>query len=180
MIGSGKDEQTDIINSAKIDENYRILVFGKLKQIIHPERDLNGASRRALTIAFILALTQISKAVAPSVIDTPLGMMSGYVKQMTLKLASHQSSQLILFLTHSEIKDCEDIIEDLAGRVYTFTNPASYPEIIKNKPDVQDSRILQCTCSHLEDCELCELTINAQNAISKNISLRDFFNWGKK
>jgi len=45
---------------------------------------------------------------------------------------------------------------------------------------VQDSRILQCSCSHLEDCELCELTKNAQNAISKNISLKDFFKWGEK
>jgi DNA sulfur modification protein DndD len=179
MIGSGNDEQTDIITSAKIDENYSILVYGKLKQIIHPERDLNGASRRALTIAFILALTQVSKAVAPSVIDTPLGMMSGYVKQMTLKLASHQSSQLILFLTHSEIKDCEGIIDELAGRVYTFTNTESYPAIIKNKPDVKDSRILQCSCSHLEDCELCELTKSVQNAINKKLSLKEFFKWSK-
>jgi len=179
IIGSGKDEQTDIINSAEIRENYKIRVFGKLKQKLDPTYDLNGASRRALTIAFILALTKVSEAEAPNVIDTPLGMMSGFVKQMTIQIASHQSSQLILFLTHSEIRDCEKIIEDLAGKVYTFTNPALYPLIIKNKPAVEDSRIVQCNCSHLEDCELCALTQTAQNAISKNISLKDFFKWGK-
>ncbi len=46
--------------------------------------DLNGASRRALTLAFILAFTRVSGVKAPNVIDTPLGMTSGIVKRAML------------------------------------------------------------------------------------------------
>ena len=37
--------------------------------MLNPDRDLNGASRRALTIAFILALTDVSEVEAPNTID---------------------------------------------------------------------------------------------------------------
>ena len=62
-----------------------------------PDRDLNGASRRALTLAFILALTKVSEVEAPNIIDTPLGMMSGYVKRSVLMTAIRESSQLELY-----------------------------------------------------------------------------------
>ena len=84
----------------------------RMNSVLNPSKDLNGASRRALTIAFILALTKVSEVAAPNVIDTPLGMMDGFVKRSVLKTAIQESSQLILFLTRSEIKDCEDIITD--------------------------------------------------------------------
>ena len=72
--------------------------------MLNPDRDLNGASRRALTIAFILALTRVSEVVAPNTIDTPLGMMSGFVKRSVRRTAIEQSSQLILFRTRDAIK----------------------------------------------------------------------------
>ena len=118
--------------------------------------ELNGASRRALTIAFILALTRVSEVEAPNVIDTPLGMMSGYVKQAVLQLASNQSSQLILFLTHSEINGCEDILDERAGHIYTVTNPGHYPKILVNDPGINDTRVILCGCNHHQHCHVCE------------------------
>ena len=97
---------------------------------LNPDRDLNGASRRALTLALILALTKISEVQAPNVIDTPLGMMSGYVKRSVLTTAVRESSQLILFLTRSEIADCEEILDAESGLVVTLTNPAHYPVML--------------------------------------------------
>ena len=71
---------------------------------------------------------------------------------------------------------CEKIIEELAGRFYTFTNPAKFPQIIKNKPEVEDSRILMCDCL-LGDCQQCQLSKSAENAIKKNKSLKEIFGW---
>lgn len=155
MIGADP-AQRSIITRAAITPEFRIVVFGRFDHPLDPSQDLNGASRRALTIAFILALTRVSEVEAPNVIDTPLGMMSGYVKQAVLQLASRQSSQLILFLTHSEIAGCEDILDQRAGRIYTLTNPAHYPKILVHDPAVNDTRVLLCGCNHRQHCNVCE------------------------
>ncbi len=155
MIGSDR-AQRSIITRASITPEFHIVVFGRNDHPLDPSQDLNGASRRALTIAFILALARVSKVKAPNVIDTPLGMMSGYVKQAVLQLACQQSSQLILFLTHSEIAGCEDILDERAGRIYTLTNPAHFPKILVHDPGVDDAQVLLCSCSHRTTCQVCE------------------------
>lgn len=155
MIGADPSQRS-IITRASITQDFRIVVFGRNDHPLDPAQDLNGASRRALTIAFILALTRVSEVEAPNVIDTPLGMMSGYVKQAVLKLASGQSSQLILFLTHSEIAGCEDILDERAGRIITLTNPAHYPKILVHDPGIHDTRVLLCSCDHRTHCRVCE------------------------
>ncbi len=93
MIGADVSQRS-IITQAEITEDFRIVVFGRYDLPLDPSQDLNGASRRALTIAFILALTKVSEVEAPNVIDTPLGMTSGYVKTSILQIASQQSPQL--------------------------------------------------------------------------------------
>ena len=85
----------------------------------------------------MLALAQVSRVAAPNVIDTPLGMMSGYVKRSVLRTAIRESSQLVLFLTRSEISDCEEILDEKAGKVITLTNPGHFPEILVNDPMVE-------------------------------------------
>ena len=155
MIGADIAE-TAIIRKAAITPDFRIVVSGPFDQPLDPSQDLNGASRRALTIAFILALAQVSEVEAPNVIDTPLGMMSGYVKQAVLQLASQHSSQLVLMLTHSEINECEDILDRRVGSIYTLTNPAHYPRILINDPATEDSRLLVCDCGHRSYCSVCE------------------------
>ena len=155
MIGSDA-EQYAIIQRAEISDRFDILVYGPNERALNPDRDLNGASRRALTIAFILALTKISEVSAPNVIDTPLGMMDGFVKRSVLKTAIQESSQLILFLTRSEIKDCEDIISDKAGRIITITNSAHYPKILVNDPHINEPQALRCECQDLAECGLCK------------------------
>lgn len=161
MIGADA-EQGAIIQKAEIGEKFDILVYGPNERTLNPDRDLNGASRRALTVAFILALTKVSEVVAPNVIDTPLGMMDGYVKRSVLKTAIQKSSQLILLLTRSEIKDCEDIISDMAGRIITITNSAHYPNILVNDPHINEPQALRCECKDLGECELCKRRTEAE------------------
>ena len=155
MIGADP-EQNAIIQKAEISKEFDILVYGPDNRALNPERDLNGASRRALTLAFILALTKVSEVKAPNVIDTPLGMMSGYVKRSVLKTTIRESSQLVLFLTRSEIADCEDILDAEAGRVITLTNPAHYPRMLVNDPQVKEHKVLQCACNHRKECLVCQ------------------------
>ncbi|CCG08729.1 AAA family ATPase [Pararhodospirillum photometricum] len=163
MIGA--DPENALIQKAAIDSDFRIVVHGRNNRVMDPSLDLNGASRRALTIAFVLALTEVSGVEAPNVIDTPLGMMSGFVKTAVVKVASEASDQLILFLTHDEIKGCEDILDEKAGRVMTVTNPVHYPKILKNDPGTSEAKALLCQCDHRNFCKLCERRESARQPV---------------
>ncbi len=161
MIGADP-EQGAIIRRAKISQEFDIIVYGPNERTLNPDRDLNGASRRALTLAFILALTKVSGVEAPNVIDTPLGMTSGFVKRSILSIAVRESTQLILFLTHDEIAGCEHIIDQAAGVVFTLTNPAHYPKMLENDPGVEERKVLRCGCDHNNECKLCQRRQDAQ------------------
>jgi DNA sulfur modification protein DndD len=155
MIGADPD-QGAIIKRAEISREFDILVYGPGNRTLNPDRDLNGASRRALTLSFILALTDVSEVEAPNIIDTPLGMMSGFVKRSVLKTAIKESSQLCLFLTRSEIEGCEDIIDEWADMVITLTNPAHFPRMLVHQPPTDQMNILRCECNHHRECHICE------------------------
>lgn len=161
MIGADP-EQGAIIRSAEISREFDIIVYGPNDRTLNPDRDLNGASRRALTLAFILALTKVSEVEAPNVIDTPLGMTSGFVKRSILRTAVRESAQLILFLTHDEIAGCEEIIDEGAGVVFTLTNPAHYPRMLVNDPGITERKVLRCACDHRGECQLCLRHADAQ------------------
>ncbi len=155
MIGADP-EQGAIIRRAEISREFDIIVYGPKDRTLDPDRDLNGASRRALTLAFILALTKVSEVEAPNVIDTPLGMTSGFVKRSILRTAARESAQLILFLTHDEIAGCEEILDQAARVVFTLTNPAHYPKMLVNDPRVEERKVLRCGCDHKSACQLCQ------------------------
>lgn len=164
MIGADPD-QGAIIQRAKISREFDIIVDGPNDRTLNPDRDLNGASRRALTLAFILALTKVSEVEAPNVIDTPLGMTSGFVKRSILRTAVRESEQLILFLTHDEIAGCEEIIDEAAGVVFTVTNPAHYPKMLVNDPGVVERKVLRCACDHGSECQICERHADASDGL---------------
>lgn len=160
MIGSDP-EQGAIIQRAEISSEFDILVIGPNNRKLNPDRDLNGASRRALTFAFILALTKVSEVEAPNVIDTPLGMTSGFVKRSILRTAIRESRQLVLFLTPDEISGCEEIIDVAAGSVVTLTNPTHYPLMLVNDPGIKEYKVLLCNCNHRSSCSICERRLDA-------------------
>lgn len=165
MIGA--DKESALITRAEITPEFSIVVYGRNDLVMDPSIDLNGASRRALTISFVLALTEISGVEAPNVIDTPLGMMAGFVKTEVVRTAADNSSQLILFLTHDEIKGCEEILDHRAVVTATLTNPAHYPRILKNDPGTREARVLQCTCDHRSSCKVCDRYESASQAQSE-------------
>ena len=157
MIGSDPDKNDKtLITRAELTDDYDIRVFGPNNIEMNPDQDLNGASRRAITLAFIIALTKVSQVEAPNIIDTPLGMTSGYVKQSILTEILNEGSQIVLFLTHDEIKGVETIIDRYAGEIFTLTNPAHYPRMLANEPQDTEFSVIRCDCDHKRTCAICE------------------------
>jgi DNA sulfur modification protein DndD len=155
MIGADPDNNhLATITKAELTEEFDILVYGSNGHKLNPDQDLNGASRRAITLAFILALTKVSEVKAPNVIDTPLGMMSGYVKQSVLNKTLEEGSQIILFLTHDEIQGVESILDNKAGIIYTLTNPA-HSKMLVHPSAATDIGVIRCACNHRESCVIC-------------------------
>lgn len=155
MIGSDPEaNKLTTITKAELTEEFDILVYGSNGHKLNPDQDLNGASRRAITLAFILALTKVSEVKAPNVIDTPLGMMSGFVKQSVLNKTLEEGSQVILFLTHDEIQGVETILDKKAGVVYTLTNPA-HSKMLVNPIQADNIGVIRCECNHRISCSIC-------------------------
>jgi DNA sulfur modification protein DndD len=144
------------IRGAELTGDHDIVVHGPDQRMLDPDRDLSGAQRRALTLAFILSLVSVSGVRAPNVVDTPLGMTSGDVRRSILRYAAENSTQLVLFLTYDEIRGVEDLLDKFAGRCYTFTNSDYYPERVKNPPPTSQSETLVCDCDHVSWCKICE------------------------
>jgi DNA sulfur modification protein DndD len=154
MIGAEQDG--GIIQRAEISKDFDIKVYGPQGKHLDPDRDLNGASRRALTLAFILAVTSVSGVTAPSVIDTPISELSGPVRTEALRLISSLSQQLILFLTRADITGVEDVIDHYAGVVETISNSTHFPKFLVNDPHRTVASMLVCNCSHRQYCAVCE------------------------
>jgi len=160
MIAADTDlpEQMRVITGASITPEFDIVVHAG-NRTLNPDHELNGASQRALTFAFIWALTEVSDTVAPRVIDTPLGMMSGYVKRGVLDLISSPPTlsepdrQVALFLTRSEIAQVEDLLDQRAGVVFTLTNTAAGDLTCRHESD--HPRIVRCECNHRQYCHVC-------------------------
>ncbi len=162
MVGSDP-EQDAIFQGAHINGNYSIVVQTTDNRTLNPDYEVNGASQRALTFAFIWALTEVSGVVAPRVIDTPLGMMSGNVKRRVLEMVSRAAGedvdrQVVLFLTQSEISHTEDILDNQSGVTLTLIKTDDYPVDLMNDPGAQQSEIRLCSCNHREYCNQCQRT----------------------
>lgn len=152
----GFDTDNALIRSAEITRDFDVVVLSQTGAKLDPDMQLNGAARRAITLAFILSLAKVSRVQSPNVIDTPLGMMGIQVKQAALATLVEQSAQPILFLTYAEIRDIEDALDHYAGENVTLTMTAHYPTYLRNRPPVDGPEILVCDCSHRDHCDLCE------------------------
>ena len=149
-------ETGGLIKRAELTRQHDIVVFGSDDQRLDPDKDLSGAQRRALTLAFILGLVRVSGVRAPNVVDTPLGMTSALVRRSLLEYAAENSTQLVMFLTGSEIQGVDDILDRYAGRTYTMTFTDHYPKQLVNDPATGRLETLLCDCDYYSSCRVCE------------------------
>ena len=130
-----------------------------------PPVQINGASRRVLALAFVLALCDESNTEAPLIADSLLNVMAGAVRHNTLRVTSEHSKQPILLLTNADIATSIEleIVARQAGVTYTLT--AQWDAVVAgaegkegdviNRKQQQPISLL-CLCGPREYCDICE------------------------
>ena len=166
IVGSPSSPEREEFGSSlfagvHIDGDFNIIIDTHDGKSLDPDFELNGASKRALTLSFIWALMEVSAVTAPRVIDTPLGMVSGGVKQRMVDVVTkpptdgHPDFQVILFLTRSELRDVEKLIDARAGTVVTLSCSHHYPADLVFRWDSEYPVSRLCQCDHRHSCRVC-------------------------
>ncbi len=162
IVGSDPTADTTVFTGVSINEKYDIVIHTLEGRTLDANTELNGASQRALTLSFIWALMEVAEREAPRIIDTPLGMTSGAVKQRMVEILTKPVDfnglpyQVVLFMTRSEIRDIEPLIKDRAGIVTTLTCSKDYPVDLINDWGTGIPIVRVCECNHTEICHVCE------------------------
>jgi DNA sulfur modification protein DndD len=170
IVGSHAAFEASVFTGVHIDEtNFNIVVDTHGGQQLDTDFELNGASQRALTLAFIWALMEVSGTIAPRIIDTPLGMVAGGVKTRMVDIitAPHPDTefQVVLLLTRSEIRDIEDLLDDRAGMQQTLSASSHYPEDLVYSWGVDHPVARACTCTHRQSCRICARQYDGRHGI---------------
>lgn len=133
---------------------------------------LAGSERRAVSTAFLLALVKASQARVPFVSDSLLHAVGGTVRTNLIKRIVTDAAQSIMFAIRADLSNPEDrdLLLASAGKTYTITNQAHYPEKVVNKTDSKSgSRCVLCTCGPGEYCDVCErVGDDAHDDLSRN------------
>lgn len=120
-----------------------------------PHNEINGASRRVIALAFVLALCHESNTRAPLLADSLLNMMSGAVRRNTLATIAQKSGQPILLLTGADLEADTEIetVDRYAGATYTLT--AQWHGEVVNQTDPR-AVCVACECGPRQYCGVCE------------------------
>jgi DNA sulfur modification protein DndD len=162
IVGSSPELAGAVFKGVRLTDNFDIIVDAGNMKTLDTDYEVNGASQRALTLAFIWALMEVSATVAPRIIDTPLGMTAGGVKRRMVESITEAVDtqgldyQVALLLTRSEIRDIEDILDERTGRFVTLTCSKDYPADLVHDWEVDEPTIRACECSHRQFCDVCE------------------------
>lgn len=163
IVGAVQGSESAVFTGAHVDEaNYDIVIDSVDGRTLDADTELNGASQRALTLAFIWSLMEVTQREAPRIIDTPLGMTSGAVKRRMVDLLTEPIEenglpyQAILFMTRSEIRDVEDLITERSGSITTLTCSKDYPVDLVNNWSDDKPIVVTCACDHTQICIVCE------------------------
>ena len=178
IVGADPESDSNLFSSANIiSGTYDVIVNAQEGRTLDVVTDLNGASKRALTFALIWALMEVADKEAPRIIDSPLGMTAGAVKQRMVELltppvdADGLPYQVVLFMTGSEIRDIEPLIQDRAGVVTTLTCSKDYPIDLVNDWGTNYPVVRTCACDHTQFCHVCERRISRGLSLPRESSV---------
>ncbi len=164
IVGADPTADSGLFSGVNIvSGSYDVIVHAQEGRTLDVVTDLNGASKRALTLSLIWALMEVAEKEAPRIIDTPLGMTSGAVKHRMVELLTSPIDdgtglpyQVVLFMTRSEIRDIEQLIQKRAGVITTLTCSKDYPVDLVNDWVSSYPVVRTCPCDHTQICQLCE------------------------
>ena len=171
IVGSTPELAGAVFHGASITDSFEIVVEAAGGKTLNTATEVNGASQRALTLSFIWALMEVSGVTAPRVIDTPLGMTAGGVKQRMMESITQPADlsgsdyQVVLLLTRSEIRDIETLLDERAGRFVTLSCSKDFPVDLVNDWDVSKPEVRACGCSHRQFCGICERQVDADDGL---------------
>jgi len=123
---------------------------------------INGASRRALSVAFVLALAEQTGSRVPLVTDSLLHSTSGSVRKRLVDflVSGRRVGQPIMFGTRADFQTPEvrALLDKYVGRSYTLTAQSHVSvDVIRADPNrEQPNQVSICGCSHAEYCAICE------------------------
>src|ERR1700674_98947 len=159
IAGSTPEVARSVFSEVRITPAYEIEVLsGGHGRTLDPDFEINGASKRALTLSFIWALMEVAEVPAPRIIDTPLGMTSGGVKIRFVDLLTRPGGselQVVLLMTRSEITHVEGLLNERAGVVQTMSCSKDYPVDLLNDWGGDAPLVAVCECSHHQACDIC-------------------------
>ena len=163
IVGADPTADANLFSGVSIlKDDYDLVVHAREGRTLDVASELNGASKRALTLSLIWALMEVAEKEAPRIIDTPLGMTSGAVKRRMVELltppvgTSGLPYQVVLFMTRSEIRDIEQLIQERAGAITTLSCSKDYPVDLANDWGTNYPVVRTCDCDHTQICWLCE------------------------
>lgn len=176
IVGGSPELKGAVFQGVRLTDSFDIVVDAANKKTLDTDYEVNGASQRALTLAFIWALMEVSATVAPRVIDTPLGMTAGGVKQRMVQAITEPvpgddglDYQVVLLLTRSDIRDIEALLDERAGRYVTLSCSKDFPTDLVNDWDVAEPTIRHCACTHRQFCDVCGRRNDSQYGLSRRI-----------
>lgn len=161
IVGADPEAETAVFTSVKINEKYDIIIHTQDGKTLDADYELNGASKRALTLSFIWALMEVASREAPRIIDTPLGMTSGAVKRRMVEIVTDPITttgvpyQVILLMTRSEIRDIEEVLDQRIGTIFTLSCSKDYPHDLLHDWSDGTPTVRTCSCSHRQICPIC-------------------------
>ena len=162
IVGADTTAQANLFAGVHIADNFNIIITTQAGRQLDPDTELNGASQRALTLSLIWTLMEVTGRESPRIIDTPLGMTSGSVKNRMVDLLTAPVTmdkppyQVILFMTRSEIRDIEQLLEERTGKAATLSCSKDYPKDLTNNWGTQQPVIRVCDCNHAQYCSACQ------------------------
>ncbi len=145
-----------------LPEIYDVVIHARGGRTLDAANELNGANKRVLTLSLIWALMEVAEKEAPRIIDTPIGMTSGSVKERMVDWLTTPSDvkdmpyQVVLLLTRSEIRDIEHLLKERSGIVTTLSCSKDYPLDLSNDWGVDYPVVRTCECDHTQFCQMCE------------------------
>jgi DNA sulfur modification protein DndD len=172
IVGADPVARLGVFRGVSITENFDIVVASQNGTNLDTDYELNGASQRALTLAFIWSLMEVAAITAPRLIDTPLGMVSGGVKQRMVSTITHPPAgdeppyQVILLLTRSEIMEVGDLLAQHAGAFVTISCSKDYPaDLVYDWPG-DEPLIRACPCTHEQSCKICARSLDNAHGLT--------------
>ncbi|WP_082310429.1 AAA family ATPase [Nonomuraea sp. SBT364] len=172
IVGAEPDAQLGVFRRVSITEKFDIVVESQHGTNLDTDYELNGASQRALTLAFIWSLMEVAGITAPRLIDTPLGMVSGGVKQRMVNTITHPPTgdqppyQVILLLTRSEIMEVGELLNQHAGAFATISCSKDYPTDLVYEWPGEEPDVRACSCTHEQACRICARNIDNAHGLA--------------